>query len=275
MKRFVQPAAIAVALALGAAPAANAHRAWILPAATVLSSEEPWVTFDAAISNDIFHADYHAMRLDGVKALAPDGQEIPLQNSASGKHRSTFDLQLQQKGTYKVFAASSGLNATWEENGERKSWPPRGARFTQAEFDKVVPKQADKLRITQSSRRQETFVTAGNPTDGVLKPTGQGLELAPETHPNDLFAGEAANFVFLIDGKPAVGAKVTVLPGGMRYRDGQEAIEAVADQQGRVNITWPRAGQFFLEAEYEDDQANKPATQRRGSYVATFEVLPQ
>jgi uncharacterized GH25 family protein len=273
MKRFVKPAAIALALTLPFA--AHAHRAWILPAATVLSSEEPWVTFDAAISNDIFHTDYHAMRLDGVKALAPDGKEIPLQNGASGKYRSTFDLQLQQKGTYKVFSASSGLNATWEENGQRKFWPPRGAPFTQEGFEKEVPKKADNLRVTQSSRRQETFVTAGNPTDTVLKTTGKGLELMPVTHPNDLFAKEPAEFQLLIDGAPATGAKVTVLPGGMRYRDGQEAIEAVADAQGKFSITWPHAGQYYLEAGYQDDKAAKPATQRRGSYVATFEVLPQ
>ncbi len=273
MKRFVKPAAIALALTLPFA--AHAHRAWIVPAATVLSSDEPWVTFDAAISNDIFHPDHHAMRLEGVKAVGPDGKEVPLQNAASGKHRSTFDLQLPQKGTYKVFSASSGLNAMWEENGQRKMWPQRGTPFTQEGFDKAVPKKADNLRVTQSSRRLETFVTAGNPSDAVLKPTGQGLELAPVTHPNDLFAGEAATFALLIDGQPAVGAKVTVLPAGMRYRDGQQAIEAVADRQGRFAITWPTAGQYFLEAQYQDDKAQKPATQRRGSYVATFEVLPQ
>lgn len=273
MKRFVKPAVIALALTVPFA--AHAHRAWIVPSSTVLSSEEPWVGFDAAISNDIFHPDHHAMRLEGVKAIGPDGKEVALQNAATGKYRSIFDLHLQQKGTYKVFTTSSGLNAMWEENGQRKFWPPRGEQFTQAGFDKAVPKKADKLRVTESSRRMETFVTAGKPTDTVLKPTGKGLELVPVTHPNDLFAGEAATFAFQIDGKPAAGTKVTVLAGGMRYRDGQQAIEAVADQQGRVSITWPAAGQYYLEAQYQDDKASKPATQRRGGYVATFEVLPQ
>lgn len=273
MKRFVKPAALALALALPFF--AHAHRAWILPAATVLSSEDPWVTFDAAISNDIFHADFHAMGLDGVKAIAPDGSEISLQNSASGKHRSTFDLQLEQKGTYKVVSASSGLNASWEEKGERKFWPPRGAPFTPEGFDKAVPKDADNLQITRASRRIETFVTAGNPTDSVLASTGQGLELVPVTHPNDLYAKETATFTLLIDGEPASGAEVTVLPAGMRYRDEQQAIETVTDSQGRFTITWPHAGQYYLEAGYRDDQAQKPATQRRGSYAATFEVLPQ
>ena len=273
MKRFAKP--IAAALALTLPLVAHAHRAWIVPAATVLSNDDAWVGFDAAVSNDIFHADHHPLRLDGVKAIGPDGKQLPLQNVATGQYRSIFDLHLTQKGTYKVFSANDGLSAMWQENGERKFWPPRGAAFSQAEFDKAVPKSADKLQITQSSRRLETFVTAGNPTDSVLKATGKGLELVPVTHPNDLFAGETATFSLLIDGQPAAGAKVTVLPAGMRYRDSQQAIEAVADKLGRFAITWPLAGQYYLEAQYQDDKANPPATQRRGSYAATFEVLPQ
>src|SRR5690554_1634990 len=105
-------------------PAAHAHRAWIVPAATVLSGDDPWVTFDAAISNDIFHADHAAMRLESVKAIGPDGKEVPLQNAATGKYRSVFDLNLQQKGTYKVTSYGGGLRARWEtEDGQRRGWP--------------------------------------------------------------------------------------------------------------------------------------------------------
>jgi hypothetical protein len=31
---------------------------------------------------------------------------------------------------------------------------------------------------------------------------------------------------------------------------------------------------YWLEASVQDDKAEKPATKRRASYVATFEVLP-
>ena len=47
--------AIIALLACSLPLVANAHRAWVLPAATVLSGENAWVTFDAAVSNDIFH----------------------------------------------------------------------------------------------------------------------------------------------------------------------------------------------------------------------------
>jgi Nickel uptake substrate-specific transmembrane region. len=257
-------------------PAAHAHRAWIVPAATVLSSEDPWVTFDAAVSNDIFHADHAPLRLDGVKALGPDGQEIPLQNTVVGKYRSVFDLNLKQKGTYKITSFSGGLRARWEtEEGERRGWPARGTQATPESFAKEVPKKAKNLEVSYGSRRMETFVTAGSPDTKVFAPTNQGLELVPVTHPNDLFAGEKAEFKFLIDGKPAVGAKVEIIPGGMRYRNQQDSITTQSDKNGSIVVTWPKAGLYWMSVSYEDDKAQKPAKKRSASYVATFEVLPE
>lgn len=265
-----------VALSVGLSLGAHAHRAWILPASTVLSGDDPWVTFDAAVSNDIFHTDHAPLRLQYIQALGPDGKAVELVNGAQGKYRSTFDLNLKQAGTYKIFTASNGLNARWEtDDGERRYWPQRGQVPTEEGFAKEVPRKAKNLEISQSSRRMETFVTAGSPTDVALQPTNVGLELVPITHPNDLFAGEAAEFQFLIDGKPAAGTKITVIPGGMRYRNSQEEITAETDKSGKVKITWPAAGLYWLSASYRDDNAKKPAKTRSGSYVATFEVLPE
>jgi hypothetical protein len=48
------------------------------------------------------------------------------------------------------------------------------------------------------------------------------------------------------------------------------------DADGRVNITWPEAGMYWLEAELTTDQGvSKPATEHRASYSATLEVLAQ
>jgi uncharacterized GH25 family protein len=267
---------LCTALVLCLPLSAQAHRAWLLPSATVLSSDDAWVSIDAAVSNDIFHADHAPMRADGVVITAPDGKTLEAQNVSTGKFRSTFDVQLPQKGTYKIATASTGLMARWEtETGERKMWPGRGEKADPAEFDKVVPKKAKNLEVSQFSRRMETFVTSGSPSDSVLKATKQGLELVPVTHPNDLFAGEAATFQFLIDGKPAAGVKVTLIPGGMRYRSEQASIEVESDKKGNISVTWPQAGMYWLSASYRDEKAKKPATVRSGSYVATFEVLPE
>ena len=269
-------AALCSALVLCLPLTAQAHRAWLLPSATVLSSDDAWVSIDAAVSNDIFHADHAPMRTEGVTVTAPDGNIVEVQNANTGKFRSTFDVQLAQKGTYKIAVASAGLMARWEtEEGERKMWPGRGERANPADFDKVVPKKAKNLEVSQFSRRMETFVTSGTPSGTVLKPTKQGLELVPVTHPNDLFAGESAEFQFLMDGKPVAGVKVTIIPGGMRYRNDQAAIELETDKKGSISVAWPQAGMYWLSASYRDDKAKKPATSRSGSYAATFEVLPE
>jgi|SRR5690554_131637 len=271
MKKLLTLTAVA---ALCFATAADAHRAWIKPDATVLSKDNAWVTFDAGISNEIFVRDYVAFRLDAVKAYAPDGQEIPLENAFTGKTRSVFDLQLQQSGTYKVTQASVSLQARWlDENGERRFWPGRGVVPKPGDFERDVPKQAKELVVTEYARRIETFVTNGMPTETVLQPSQHGFELMPLTHPNDLYVGETASFKVLIHGEPAAGAEVTVIREGMRYRDQQNEMTVTSDANGEFSIDWVDAGQYFMEIDYQDDRGKAPATARRGSYSAVFEVL--
>lgn len=280
--RRQKPSILATALVISALPGlAPAHSSWILPSATVLSGPNPWVTFDAAVSEDIFHVDGSALRLDDLLVLQPDGSTGKAENIGSGKFRNVFDVNLVQKGTWKIQAASSGYSARWEENGQRKSWPPRPApgvaplAATAENLARDVPKAADKLAITYTYRRVETFVTAGAPTDTVLQAKNSGFEMLPITHPNDLYAGETATFRFLIDGKPAAGAKVEVIAAGRRYRDAANAVELVADAAGLVKITWPAAGPYWLGATYEDNAAPAPAGKRTGTYSASFEVLSQ
>jgi uncharacterized GH25 family protein len=165
---------------------------------------------------------------------------------------------------------NDSLQATYEsENGERKRW-----RGTAASFASEVPANARNLQVSQTQTRIETFVTSGKPNDTALKATGSGLELVPVTHPNDMVAGEQATFRFVLDGKPAAGIKVTVVPGGTRYRNKQSEQQRVSGDDGRVSVTWADPGMYWLEARVEDDKAMKPAKTRRASYIATFEVLP-
>lgn len=247
---------------------ALAHKQWLLPSKTVLPVGA-WITVDAGVSTDPFYADHNPLKLDNLVITAPDGSAALPENSLTGKLRSTFDLQLSQAGTYKLAVVSSGLSANWDDNGQPKRW-----RGMPENFAKEVPADAKELKVTQSLARIEAFATAGSPNATALKPTGSGLELQPVTAPTDLYTGEAAQFRLLLDGKPAAGLKVEVLPGGSRYRNSQNEIELTTDPQGLVSVTWPQPGLYRLEASVEDDKATlKPATVRRASYAATFEVL--
>lgn len=265
----IRAAALALGLALVAAPAAEAHRAWLKPQTTVLSGEQAWVTLDAGISNTLFLADHAAMRLEGLTIVNPDGSTSAPQNPSTGKYRSTFDAALPKPGTYRVAVVTEGVMASYKVGDETKRW-----RGQAAELATAIPAGASEVRVTQSQRRIETFVSLGAPNATALKPTGKGLELEFLTHPNDLAAGEAAQFRLLMDGKPAPDVEVEVVLGDTRYRAAgvEQKVKSAAD--GLLKITWPEAGMYWLEASVRGGQATIPNAQRSSTYVATLEVQP-
>lgn len=259
--------AVAAVLVLAAAAPAQAHRSWLAPSATVLSGAEPWVTVDGAVSNTLFYPDHVAMRLEGLKAIGPDGAPVAIQNGATGKYRSTFDLQLKAPGTYKIVSASDNMMASYKLGGETKRW--RGAP---AELATAIPKEATEVNVSSNSRRVETFVTAGAPSTAALKVTGKGLELEPITHPNDLVASETARFKLLMDGKPAAGVEVEVVLGATRYRSKGQEFKVTTGADGVFEVKWPEAGLYWLEASVRGQDA--AGATRSSGYVATLEVLP-
>jgi uncharacterized GH25 family protein len=259
-----------VALPVTVLPAiAEAHRAWMLPSATVLSGDDPWVTVDAAISNDLFYFEHFPMPLDGLAITAPDGSAAQAENQSRGRYRSTFDFQLKEPGTYRVSITGDLLVASYRQDGQQRRW--RGTREALA---REVPANAEGLRVTLGQRRIETFVTRGAPSDRVLQPVNEGLEMVPVTHPNDLVAGEAAQFRLLLDGKPAGGVEVSVVPGGNRYRDQLNDSKVKTAGDGSFAVTWTGPGMYWLNASVRDANSGMPNVQRNASYVATLEVLP-
>lgn len=273
MKRF-----LLVATALLSIPAAvSAHRGWLLPSGTIFSGTDSWVTVDAAVSNDLFFFDHQPMRLDAMKVWQPDGTPGQLQNGSTGRYRSVFDVKLDKPGTWKIGSENSAVMGSFKVNGEEKRigrrGPPRPDMpppLTVAD----IPANATDVKLTEIVNRNEIFVTAGAPTTTVFKPINKGLELSPVTHPDELVAGEPAKFRFLVDGKPAANLKVTVIPGGKRYRDSENAMDLTTDAQGLLTVTWPAAGMYWLNATATDSNTTTPrATERRLGYVTTLEVM--
>lgn len=294
--RLLSGALLALAL-----PAA-AHRPWMVPSTTVVSGTDDWVTVDAAISNDLFFPDHFPMPTDGIKVWAPDGSAGAIQNASTGRYRSTFDVKLDKPGTWKIGTTSEGVNGQFTLNGEvwsvgRRRGPPPGAGGQPGGERREgsgrqeggaaggrpahsvatvadIPAGATDVKLTENDSRNEIFVTAGAPTTTVLQPTGKGLEMQPITHPDELVSGETARFRFLIDGKPAPNLKVTLVPGGKRYRDKEGAQEMATGADGTIAVKWPMPGMYWLNASATDDHPTAPrATGRRMNYFATLEVL--
>jgi uncharacterized GH25 family protein len=103
---------VAAALVLFCAGAAQAHKSWLLPSATVLTADQ-WITVDAAVSNDLFYFNHVPIRLDNLEITAPDGSAVKPENPTTGKLRSSFDLHLDKPGTYKMALVNNGLFASY------------------------------------------------------------------------------------------------------------------------------------------------------------------
>jgi uncharacterized GH25 family protein len=292
----------AVALLVSLPISAEAHRIWMLPSATVLSGDDPWVTVDAAVSNDLFYFEHFPLRLANIGAeeggepaagakgakgkggpggrrggrpaelvvVAPDGSSVEAQNGNMGRYRSTFDVHLKQKGTYRIAAINEILFASYKLAGESKRW-----RGTAESLAKEIPTGAEDLRVTEGYNRVEVFVTSGKPTDTALKSTGKGLELLPITHPNDLMVGETVKFRFVADGKPAANMAVKVIPGGIRYRDKLGEMDFKTDGEGVLSLKVEAPGMYWLNASMDDLPSTIDKAKRRVGYVATLEFLPQ
>ncbi len=268
MKSLAKKLIVAAAVASLMVGAAHAHRAWILPSATVVSGDNAWVTFDAAASNNLFFPDHRPMQISAISITAPDGSAIQPQNAVSGQYRTTFDVKLEQKGTYRIAQANSGLNASWKEGAETKRWRGSMTEYVAQGIDK---KQG--VELTLSSRRVETFVTNGAPSE--IKSTGKGLELVPVTHPNDLYSGEEISFKLMDNGKPAANVEVTVIAGGDRYREEAGEIVLKSGADGVVKLTLESAGMYWLEAESRGTASMEgKSVNSMSTYVAVLEVLP-
>jgi hypothetical protein len=310
---------LAAATALSLPQTASAHRMWLLPTATTLSGEDPWVDVDAAISNDLFYPDHFPLQLGQVKVTQPDGSEGKLEHPMTGRHRSTFDVHLTQEGTWRIGVSGVNIMGSFKVDGVEKrvgrrpgppagafgpaggpngapngapgGMPPRGegrpegpppaggfagpngGPAVETVSIDAIPANATDLKLTESWTRNEIFVTRGKPSTNLLTPTGKGLEFAPITHPDDLVAGQPAKFRFLIDGKPAVGLKLEIIPGGKRYRDAEDGFSVTTDAQGVATINWKGAGMYWFTTSASDkNPSDKRATDRRMSYTATVEV---
>jgi hypothetical protein len=300
---------LAAAATLFTASAALADHAFLMPSFSNLNGSQSIVQIDAAVADNVFQFDHRPIQLDQITVWRPDGSEAARPEGVTSRFRSTFDLKLDAPGTWKIAAFSAMVMGTAMVDGEERrvssmrfggrpggmagpggagegrpggapdgrgpggpggpGGPPRQPPILLSE----LPATATDLKLTEVINRTEAFVTVGSPTAQVFGGDPRGLTLQPITHPTDLVSTEPAKFTFLLDGQPATKLKVSLIPGGQRFRDNEAAITLQPDALGVVTIRWPAPGYYLLTATTEDDRpAEKRAAVRRLSYAATLEV---
>ncbi|MCB5185247.1 DUF4198 domain-containing protein [Methylobacillus gramineus] len=265
MKRMMTVLAMAAAMTT---TAAYGHGYWLLPSSTVLSAPQ-FVTFDAAVSNDPFHFNHRPLQIDELQIVAPDGSKVEPINIGKGELRTTFDAKFEQKGTYRLSMYREGVRASWKEADQAKRFMGKAE-----ELSKRIPADAKEVKVSEIANRLEAYVSVGSPSK--LKTSGRGLEMVASTHPNDLVAGEPLTLQFLVDGAPAKGVEIEIVRGQTRYRDQKSGQKFTSGQDGKVTVTLPEAGMYWLDADFSDDKVSvKQAKERSLAYVLTLEVLPQ
>lgn len=269
-------ATVACALLAGMAVSAtaNAHPRWILPSHFTVSKEGgDWLTFDVTASHGTFVFDKPAGSETG-QIVMPDGRIQYPSYVTKGKRRSVFDFYFEEEGTHKVRVNNVPSYYTQYKAGRRDT--VKWVKAHKAERDEVLPKKSRDVITQISYTRAETYVTVGKPTERAFEIEGKYLELVPVTHPADIVEGEEVSFQFFFNGEPQQGVTAEITREGTLYRNHQEQIDVVSDEQGMVSFVPEHAGRWLMKANYKGDLENNALADRASVNVhLTFEAVLQ
>jgi uncharacterized GH25 family protein len=251
-------------------PLSLAHKRWLMPTDFSLSDTET-VTVDFTASNNLFFVD-KGMPLAPVQITSPDGAVVPLLNPQEGERRSSFDFMATDTGTYRISADGAPVYfVSYQLPGQSEVVHARGPL---AKLKAELPSAATDIVFFESHGLIETFVTLGTESMSPSSKKTSGLRLQLlGSHPNVLYTDEPARFGFQLDGNPVSGMSVQVQAEGSRYRDIQDTREYTTNQNGVVEIAWPTAGRYLIEAGLEQDVVAGEISTRYFSYFLTVEVL--
>lgn len=255
-------------LACAIAATASAHTPYLAPSNFAPQAGET-LALDASFAETFFvpEAVFDNSRFT---VTGPDGKETVVDTVQLLKTRAVAEHTLpQSQGTYR-FSTGPRLGAqfrTWEQNGKQES---------SRDADAKIPAGAKVLANFQSLTLAETYVTVGAPDPGALRARGQGIELVPATHPNDLFVGETFEFAVHYDGKPLADQKVEITEAVWTSDRKPQVVTVTTDAQGRASFKLDRAGTWLALTRYRTKApAGAPVDEYSNSYTLTFRVLEQ
>ncbi len=263
-----------------------AHGRYILPSHTQLSGEDvKQVTLVASISNDVFHPDkplgnngggevnsFLANIFKTLKASVtlPNGTVNNAIEWQAFARQSITDITIDKPGTYRMSLVQPQTPLVTFKK-------PDGAPSRFFGNQQTLPQGATDVVYHTVASRTETFITHNTPNRAALNSVGAGLELAGETHPNDLFVGETAQLQLILDGKPLKEpAAVHITRDGTRHRNQRNTLERQTDASGNFSVIFEQAGMYLLEVEHTRKGAkNSGIDFHHNTLYLTLEVFPE
>lgn len=273
-------------IALSSATSVMAHERYIVPSHTLLSGDKAQsVTLMASISNAIFHPDRPlgdsntGAEVGDLKTLFsllehsvidPQGNITNSTRWQAFARMSVADVALTESGTYRIGLNQPDVHMTTFKKADGTPWRLFGANAK-------LPEGATNIVRRTTSSRVETFVTFNKTTQQAVNPTGVGVELAGDMHPNDLFANEQVNFQLYFNGKSLTkDVNVKLIKAGTRHRNNRAEQKIAVNDKGEISFTPAQAGFYFLGVEtHLNTPDDEKVDVKHFSLYLTLEVFPE
>lgn len=259
-------------LGLLAASSTMAHELMIMPTKSILTKAPATVAVDISASHGVFRPD-KGVGVDSINVYGADGKRIrDIGTVVKGKTRTSFELPIENDGTYKImYGGSEPMYLTNYTIGARDT--QKRIRGSKEEVKDLIPEDAKNIETVKMNRYGMTFITAKMPTDAVMQPTNEGLEIIPVTHPADYINGEEIEFQALLDGQPTQGVEITVKAEAALYNGELEPIKVTTDEDGMASVEIEDAGRYAATFAFQGDNPGADADKAFYSVFYTFEVV--
>lgn len=258
MQRFVT----AVCAMLFVAQSAQAHDFWLQPARFQTAPQVP-VTIDFMIGHSDEVERWHLTweRLHSFKSFGPDGvrdHQSAVVPSGS-KNSGGASIALQREGTHVL--AMESYHSLSDLPAEKFNAYAQKEGLTAVLLQRESTGAANTNGREMYSRRAKALMQIGDmPSDHVLQPIGQTLEIVPERNPYARTDETSFPVRVLFQGRPLVGALVdlTALGAGTEPTQGQRTdaqgravFEVPRDGAWKINAIWSRAVKGRPEADFD------------------------
>lgn len=221
--------------------AASAHTPYLAPGsfAPVFGK---MVTLDASFAEKFFVPEA-AFTGSDFQVVHPNGTTTEPESLNTLKTRIVVEHTLEDKGTYKFSTGRrvGRIFRIYELDGKRHVMEDPSAEY---------PDGAKELSFFQAVTRADTYVTKGAPSTGAIKAWGEGLEITPDTHPSEVYAGEEFNFSVQFDGSPVADQKLDVFAAAGQFSPKQAVAQLTTDANGSASFSPEKAGVYLVRARH-------------------------
>lgn len=206
---------------------------------------------------------------DDFHLILPDGSRSGYGNVVMFDQVTILENALEEEGTYRL-STGDRLGRKFKMKRVEEGWDY--VRRGEEGEPEVVPEGVETAEF-QSQTVAVAYVSKGAPTATVLKQSGSGLEIAPITHPSEIYLDEGFEFGLTFNGKPLKGHEMFVYRQGGSYEEPEYEVKATTSKKGVISLTFDRPGVYVVMTRLQDKAPAGAETPYRSYTISlTFEV---